>query len=237
MAVAIVTGASRGLGRAVSRALARRGWSLVVDGRDAAALDDAARELRALTDVAALAGDVSDEDHRVELVSAALEKGPIHTLVNNAGVLGASPPPRLESYPLDTLEQVLRINLLAPLRLFQLCASYLEAARGSVVNVTSEAAIEGFENWGGYGASKAALELASRTLAREHPGLRVYWVDPGDLNTRMEQEGFPDEDVSDRPDPEVAAPAFVALIEGGFPSGRYEARRMALAPGPARAQD
>jgi NAD(P)-dependent dehydrogenase (short-subunit alcohol dehydrogenase family) len=227
MAVAIVTGASRGLGRAVGRALAQRGWRLVVDARESSALEAAAAELRGLSETVALPGDVTDESHRAALLSAALELGGVDALVNNAGILGTSPPPRLEAYPVETLEDVFRVNVLAPLRLFQLCAPHLEAAGGCVVNVTSEAAIVAFENWGGYGSSKAALDHVSRVIAVEHPRLRVYWVDPGDLNTRMEQEGFPDEDVSNRPAPEVAAPAFAALVEGRLPSGRYEAQKLA----------
>ena len=220
---ALVTGASRGLGLALARGLAEQGWSLVIDARDRDALEKAAGELARLAEVRAVPGDVTDEEHRRSLVAAVDSLGNLDALVNNAGVLGPSPPPPLLELSLDALRQVLEVNMLAPLRLFQMTASRLEAARGCLVNVTSEAAVEAFEGWGGYGSSKAALEHISRVIAREHPGLDVYWIDPGDLNTRMEQEGFPHQDVSDRPDPATCVPAFLGLLERRPPSGRYRA--------------
>jgi NAD(P)-dependent dehydrogenase (short-subunit alcohol dehydrogenase family) len=227
VSVAIVTGASRGLGLALSRALAARGWRLVVDARGAEPLEEARRELAALTKVRALAGDVADEEHRGALVAAARELGGLDLLVNNASLLGPSPQPALEDYPLEALEEVYRVNVLAPLRLAQLALPLLRESGGRILNVTSDAAVEGYEGWGGYGSSKAALEQLSNVLAAEQPGVRVYRVDPGDMNTRMQQEAFPGEDVSDRPPPEASVPGLLALIEGDRPSGRYLARELA----------
>jgi NAD(P)-dependent dehydrogenase (short-subunit alcohol dehydrogenase family) len=212
MPTAIVTGASRGLGLALSRALGERGWRLVIDAREAAPLEAAAAEL---PDVVTVPGDVSDPSHRRALVEAAGER--IDLLVNNASLLGPSPQPALADYPLDVLEQVYRVNVLAPLALIQLARPRI------VVNVTSDAAVEPYEGWGGYGSSKAALEQLTAILAVEHPARRVYAVDPGDMNTRMHQEAFPGEDISDRAAPEERVPALLALIEGDLPSGRYAA--------------
>jgi NAD(P)-dependent dehydrogenase (short-subunit alcohol dehydrogenase family) len=211
--IALITGASRGLGLALSRELARRGWSLVIDARGPDALEAVRRELAELTSVVAVAGDVSDERHRRELVAAAPD--PIDLLVNNASVLGPSPQPRLADYPLDVLEQVYRVNVLAPLALVQL------ASPARVLNITSDAAVEAYEGWGGYGSSKAALEQLTNVLGAEHPERKVYAVDPGDMNTQMHQEAFPGEDISDRAPPEDSVPALLALIEGDLPSGRY----------------
>jgi NAD(P)-dependent dehydrogenase (short-subunit alcohol dehydrogenase family) len=226
MPTAIVTGASRGLGLALADALADRGWRLVIDGRDGAALEQAAARLRDRTEVVALAGDVADQWHRQALVDAAA--APVDLLVNNASRLGPSPQPPLATYPLDELEHVYRVNVLAPLALTQLVLPRLaEGAR--VVNVTSDAAVEPYEGWGGYGSSKAALEQLTAILGAEHPELRVYAVDPGDMNTRMHQEAFPGEDISDRPPPDASVPGLLALIEGDLPSGRYAARTLAEA--------
>jgi NAD(P)-dependent dehydrogenase (short-subunit alcohol dehydrogenase family) len=218
MPTAIVTGASRGLGLAFARALADRHWRLVIDAREAAPLHAAASELGAI----AIPGDVADAAHREALVAAA---GPVDLLVNNASVLGPSPQPPLADYPLDVLEHVYRVNVLAPLALFQL-ASLNPGAR--VINVTSDAASEPYEGWGGYGSSKAALEQLSAILAIEHPELRVYAVDPGDMNPRMHQEAFPGEDISDRPPPEDSVPGLLALVEGDVPSGRYRAAELGV---------
>jgi len=217
MPTAIVTGASRGLGLALAHALAERGWRLVIDARDGAALEAAAA---ALPDVVTVPGDVSDPSHRHALVEAAGER--IDLLVNNASLLGPSPQPALADYPLDVLEAVYRVNVIAPLALIQLALPRL-SADARIVNVTSDAAVEPYEGWGGYGSSKAALEQLTAILAAEHPARRVYAVDPGDMNTRMHQEAFPGEDISDRAAPEERVPGLLALIEGELPSGRYAA--------------
>jgi NAD(P)-dependent dehydrogenase (short-subunit alcohol dehydrogenase family) len=220
---AIVTGASRGLGLALSRALAQRRYRLVIDARGEDELESARAELAALTAVVAIAGDVADERHRQALVDSAGDR--IDVVVNNASVLGPSPQPPLDDYPLDTLEQVYCVNALAPLGLVQLALPKMAAA-GRILNITSDAALEVYEGWGGYGSAKAALEQITSVLAAEHPELRVYAVDPGDMNTRMHQEAFPGEDISDRPDPEVSVPGLLRLIEDALPSGRYRAREL-----------
>jgi NAD(P)-dependent dehydrogenase (short-subunit alcohol dehydrogenase family) len=226
MPTAIVTGASRGLGLALADALAGRGWRLVIDGRDGVALEQAAARLRGRTEVVAIPGDVADAWHRPALVEAAGAR--IELLVNNASSLGPSPLPPLSGYPLDQLEQVYRTNAIAPLALVQLALPRL-AEGGRIVNMTSDAAVEAYEGWGGYGSSKAALEQLSAVLAAEHPELRIYAVDPGDMNTRMQQDAFPGEDVSDRPPPEASVPGLLTLIEGDLPSGRYAAQSLAEA--------
>jgi NAD(P)-dependent dehydrogenase (short-subunit alcohol dehydrogenase family) len=217
---AIVTGASRGLGFELAKALAERGWRLVVDARGADALEAAADELRAVGEVIVLQGDVADERHRQVLVAAAGE--PVDLLVNNASVLGASPLPVLADYPLAELERVYRVNVLAPLALTQLALPHL--GNGAVIlNVTSDAGAEAYEGWGGYGSSKAALDQLTAVLAAEHPDLRIYSVDPGDMRTEMHQQAFPREDISDRPPPSESIPGLLRLIEGELPSGRYRA--------------
>jgi NAD(P)-dependent dehydrogenase (short-subunit alcohol dehydrogenase family) len=224
MPTAIVTGASRGLGLALSRVLAARGWRLVLDAREAGPLAAAAAELPGAV---ALPGDVADPRHREALVEAA--GTPIDLLVNNASLLGPSPQPALADYPLDVLEAVYRVNVLAPLALVQLVLPRLSTS-GRIVNVTSDAAVEPYEGWGGYGSSKAALEQLTAILAAEHPDRRVYAVDPGDMNTRMHQAAFPGEDISDRAAPEERVPGLLRLIEGDLPSGRYAAAALAEAP-------
>jgi NAD(P)-dependent dehydrogenase (short-subunit alcohol dehydrogenase family) len=230
MRVALITGASRGLGLALARALAEREWGLIIDGRDPVALGQAAEELSKLTTVRALAGDVADPVHRRALLDTVAGVGRLDLLVNNASVLGPSPQPGLADYPLDTLEEVYRVNTIAPLGLIQIALPYLEAGQGRIINITSDAAVEPYEGWGGYGSSKAALEQLTNILAAEHSGLRIYWVDPGDLRTRLHQEAFPGEDISDRPPPEVAVPGLLALVDGELPSGRYRAQQVAVTP-------
>jgi NAD(P)-dependent dehydrogenase (short-subunit alcohol dehydrogenase family) len=217
MPTAIVTGASRGLGLALTRSLSERGWRVVVDARDAGAL---AAATAGLSGVEAVPGDVADPSHRSALVAAA---GPLDLLVNNASLLGPSPQPPLADYPLDVLARVYEVNVIAPLALAQLAVPGMRAG-GRIVNVTSDAGVEPYPGWGGYGSSKAALEQLSAILAAEHPELRVYAVDPGDMNTRMHQEAFPGEDISDRPPPEESVPGLLRLIDGDLPSGRYQAR-------------
>jgi len=218
MRTAIITGGSRGLGLALARALAQRGWRLVIDARRFSELDEARASLAELTEVVAVPGDVADSWHRGVLIEAAGER--IDLLVNNASTLGPSPLPPLSGYPIDALERVYRVNVVAPLALAQLALARMPAGSG-IVNVTSDAAVEAYEGWGGYGSSKAALEQLSAVLAAELPDVRVYAVDPGDMNTRMHQEAFPGEDISDRPPPRDSVPGLLALIEGELPSGRY----------------
>jgi len=229
MPIAIITGASRGLGLELARALAQRDWALIIDARGTAELERTARELGSITEVVAIPGDVADDWHRGALVEAAGEE--IDLLVNNASVLGPSPQPALARYPLDELERVYRVNVLAPVALAQLAVPRLPDG-GCIINVTSDAAVEPYEGWGGYGSSKAALEQVSAILAAEQPALRVYAVDPGDMRTRMHQEAFPGEDISDRPPPEDSVPGLLALIEGRLPSGRYKAKDL---PAPLKA--
>ena len=221
---AIVTGASRGLGLALTRALAERGWQIVVDARDGDALE---RAVGGLAGVVAVPGDVADPDHRRRLVEAAGDS--IDLLVNNASVLGPSPQPVLAEYPLEELRRVYEINVLAPLALVQLVLPRL-ADGARVLNITSDAAVEAYETWGGYGSSKAALAQISAVLGAEHPGLRFYAVDPGDMRTQMHQEAFPGEDISDRPPPEESVPGLLQLIEGNMPSGLYRAHDLVEAP-------
>ena len=224
MRTAIVTGASRGLGLALARALAERGWRLVVDARGAAALDGA---WAGTPNVTAIAGNLADVAHRRALVAAA---GPrIDLIVNNASVLGPSPQPALVDYPLDELRRVYEINVVAPLGLVQAALPQLaEGAR--ILNITSDAAVEPYAGWGGYGSSKAALEQVTAILAAELPAFRVYAVDPGDMRTQMHQEAFPGEDISDRPPPEDCVPGLLELVDGDLPSGRYRARELAGVP-------
>jgi NAD(P)-dependent dehydrogenase (short-subunit alcohol dehydrogenase family) len=224
---ALITGASRGLGLALARRLATDGWTLIIDARGEEGLEAARAELATLTDVTAIAGNVMDPEHRKELAGAAKDIGGLDALVNNASVLGPSPQPDLLDYPLGVLEQVYKTNVIAPLALIQAVHHDLKPD-ARIVNVTSDAAVEPYEGWGGYGSSKAALEQLSNILAAENPQWRVYWVDPGDMRTRMHQEAFPDEDISDRPLPEESVPGLVHLLTGDRPSGRFAARDLAL---------
>lgn len=223
MKKALVTGASRGLGRALAAGLADAGFALVIDARDGQALRRAASGIRAGVpgaDITALPGDITDPAHRAALREAA---GEIDLLVNNAGTLGAAPLPALADYPPDELRAAFEANVIAPVALTQLFLPVLRERGGAVLNVTSDAAIEPYAGWGGYGAAKAALEQASNVLAAEETAIRVWWVDPGDLRTDMHQAAFPGEDISDRPLPESVVPAFVRLITERLPSGRYRA--------------
>ena len=230
MPVALVTGASRGLGLALARALAERRWGLVIDAREPRALEAARAELAPLTHLDAIRGDITDPRHREQLADAVRGAGGADLLVNNASVLGPSPQPALADYPFADLEYVYRVNVLAPLALTQLLLPQLRAGAGrTVVNVTSDAAVEPYAGWGGYGSAKAALNQLSAILGAEQPELRIYAFDPGDMRTRMHQDAFPGEDISDRPEPESVLPALLHLIDGGLPSGRYRASDLALA--------
>ena len=225
MPIALITGASRGLGRAAAHALARRGWSLIVDARRA---DDLAAAMRGLADVVALPGDVTDPGHRAGLAAAVGSAGGLDVLVNNASRLGPSPQPLLRDYPLDELGRVYESNVVAPLALIQLLTAPLTAAAGTIVNVSSDAAVEAYPGWGGYGSSKAALDQLTAVLAAEEPSLRCYAFDPGDMRTDMHQQAFPGEDISDRPEPETVIPALLRLIDERPPSGRYRASDLAV---------
>ncbi len=221
--IAIVTGASRGLGRALTDALLERGWRVVVDARDAEALR---RAWSSAPRAVLVPGDVADAAHREALVAAAGER--VDLLVSNASTLGPSPLPALADLPLDELRRIYEVNVVAPLALVQLALPRL-APGACVVHVSSDAAVEAYEGWGGYGSSKAALEQLTAVFAAERPELRVYTVDPGDMRTQMHQDAFPGEDISDRPPPEASVPGLLALIEGTLPSGRYVARKLAPA--------
>ena len=223
MAVALVTGGSRGLGRALVAGLVDRGWSVVTDARTAG--DLAAVEGPGVVTVA---GDVADAGHRRRLLEAADHLGGLDLLVNNASVLGPSPQPHLADYPLDVLRRVYEVNTVAPLALVQEALPRLRRSTdGRIVNVTSDAAVEAYDGWGGYGSSKAALEELSAVLAAEEPGVRVWAVDPGDLRTRMHLEAFPGVDISDRPEPETVVPALLELIDSDRPSGRLRLAEVA----------
>lgn len=224
--LAVVTGASRGLGLALTEALVQRGWRVVVDARDAVRLANA---LAHLPEGAIIRepGDVADAEHRRRLAATADRAGGAQLLVNNASVLGPSPQPALAEYPFDELRRVFAVNTVAPLMLTQELLPQLQRAGGTVVNITSDAAVEPYEGWGGYGSSKAALDQITAILGAEQPELRVYAFDPGDMNTQMHQEAFPGEDISDRPDPHTVVPALLQLIDSGQASGRYRAADLA----------
>jgi NAD(P)-dependent dehydrogenase (short-subunit alcohol dehydrogenase family) len=213
---------------ALARRLAGEVWQLLIDARGAPALQAAQAELATVTTVVALPGDVREPAHRADMAAAATQLGGLDLLVNNAGILGPSPQPALREYPLDVLAQVFEANVIAPLAMIQAVQHALKSG-ATIINITSDAAVEAYEGWGGYGAGKAALEQLSHVLAAENPDWRIYWVDPGDMRTQMHQEAFPGEDISDRPLPEESVPGFLALLRGTWASGRYQARALASA--------
>ncbi len=226
MPIALITGASKGFGRAVAGALAERGWTLIVDARTETDLAQAAHGLAGVTPVA---GDVTDPKHRRQLAALVDQLGQrrLDVLINNASTLGTSPLPQLADYPLDDLRQVYETNLVAPLALIQAVIEPLTAAGGTIVNISSDAAVEAYPGWGGYGSAKAGLDQLTAVLGEEEPRLRCYAFDPGDMRTQMHQEAFPGEDISDRPEPGTVVPALLRLLDERPPSGRYRAADLA----------
>lgn len=222
---AIITGASRGLGRALAIALADEGWDLLLDARTETDLDAVVSRLKTVTNVWAVPGDVADPQHRRDLAEAAAEVAPIGLLVNNASTLGPSPLPRLEDAEVADFAEVLSVNVVSPLAIFQAIRPHL-SLDAIVMNITSDAAVEPYEGWGLYGASKAALDHLSAVMAVEHPELRVYALDPGDMRTDMHQRAFPGEDISDRPLPEEVVPKILEVIRRRPPSGRIIAPQL-----------
>ena len=227
---ALITGASRGLGLALARAMAEGGWRLIIDARFAEVLEFAQDEIAELTEVIAIPGSIADGDHRKELAEAAKNLGGLDAVVNNAGILGPSPQPDLLDFPLEALAEVYQINVIAQLGVLQAVQRYLKPGV-RILNITSDAGVEAYSGWGGYGSSKAALEQLSAILVAENPDLKVYWVDPGDMRTQMHQEAFPGEDISDRPLPVESVPGLLELLEGNHPSGRYIAKELPVMDG------
>jgi len=221
--LALVTGGSRGLGRALTMELLGAGWRVITDGRNGQALSRLRDEVASPDELITVVGDIAHPDHRVALIGEVASVGGLDLLVNNASVLGPSPQPALANYPLTTLQEVYAVNLFAPLALTQLALTHLQRRTGRIINISSDAALEPYEGWGGYGSSKAALDQLTNVLSAEHPGLRIYAVDPGDMRTDMHAQAFPGEDISDRPEPETVVPALIRLIEEDLPSGRYRA--------------
>jgi NAD(P)-dependent dehydrogenase (short-subunit alcohol dehydrogenase family) len=239
MPIAIVTGASKGLGKALAKGLAEQGWSLVLDARGGSSLAEAEAEVAArLTgsaQVRAVAGDVTDPGHRQALTTAAESLGGLDLLVNNASTLGQSPLPRAADLMPDVFRRILEVNAVAPLALVQEALPLLRrSADPRILNVTSDASVEHYDTWGGYGASKAALDHVSATMAVEEPGVRVWAVDPGDMRTEMHQDAFPGEDISDRPEPDSVVPSILTLISGTTPSGRLKAAELISTGGERR---
>jgi NAD(P)-dependent dehydrogenase (short-subunit alcohol dehydrogenase family) len=224
---ALITGASFGLGRAVAFELARRGWDLTIDARHAESLASTAQALSELTSVRAISGDVGDPSHRDQLVAAATATGQLNLVINNASDLGGSPLPKLRDLEPAAYELLLRTNVVAPQQLIRAALPNLEP-QAVIINVSSDAGVDHYETWGGYGSSKAALDHQTLTWAAEEPDFTWYSLDPGDMRTAMHQAAFPGEDISDRPEPETVAPIVVALIGSGLQSGRYRAADLAV---------
>ena len=223
MTTALITGGSRGFGRAAAVALAQRGWRVVVDARDPAELSAA---VAAAPGSVAVVGDVADAGHRGRLVEAVLSSGGLDLLVNNASTLGPAPLPRLADAPLDGVRRALEVNVVAPLALVQALLPLLRDSRGVLVDLSSDAATSPYPTWGVYGATKAALDQITAVLGEEEPDVRAYALDPGDMRTRMHQDAFPGEDISDRPLPETVVPALLRLLDERPPSGRYTAAQL-----------
>lgn len=230
---ALITGASRGLGLALSEALVARGWRLVVDARDGERLRDAVALLPDPARVVALPGDVTDDQHRAALGAAVRDLGGLDLLVSNASALGPSPLTGLAAHPLPSLLEVFEVNALAPIALFQLVLPSLRTRHGRVVHVTSDAAVQAYPGWGGYGAAKAALDHATAVLALEHPELRLYSFDPGDMDTELHRLAEPGVDLSGLPKPADVVPALLRLVEEDLPTGRYRADELSAAAVPA----
>ena len=228
MNTALITGGSKGFGLALAESLVADGWSVVIDGRNPDALDEAVTRLRGVSNgqaVRGILGDVADPNHRDELARAVGDD--LDLLVNNASTLGPSPQPNLAEYPLDEYRRVVDVNVVAPLALIQKVLPVLRRRRGTLVDITSDAGVEGYAGWGGYGSSKAALEQLSNVLAAEEVDVHVYWFDPGDMRTEMHQAAFPGEDISDRPLPDTVVPALRHLLSTTPASGRYRAADLA----------
>ena len=228
MNTALITGGSKGFGLALAESLVADGWSVVIDGRNPDALDEAVTRLRDVSNgqaVRGILGDVADPNHRDELARAVGDD--LDLLVNNASTLGPSPQPNLADYPLDDYRRVVDVNVVAPLALIQKVLPVLRRRRGTLVDITSDAGVEGYAGWGGYGSSKAALEQLSNVLAAEEVDVHVYWFDPGDMRTEMHQAAFPGEDISDRPLPDTVVPALRRLLSTTPASGRYRAADLA----------
>ncbi|NUM48764.1 MAG: SDR family oxidoreductase [Anaerolineales bacterium] len=225
---ALITGASKGLGKTLARFLAQQNYDLILTSRGRHSLQTTADELKSTAEIIAIPGNVADADHRRRLVEAARQLGGLNLLINNASTLGPTPMPALAEFPLEAFRYLFDVNFLAPLALVQEALPLLKASQGLVVNLSSDAAVGGYPGWGGYGASKAALDLLSLTLANElkDANVGVVSVDPGDLRTDMHQAAFPGEDISDRPLPETSVPGFVTLLQGQEPSGRYVVREI-----------
>ena len=221
---AVITGGSRGLGLALATALLSQSWTVVLTARSASDLERV-RAALASPHVYILAGDIGDTLHRAQIARLAQTLGGVDAVVNNASTLGISPLPALLDYPIEALAEVVGVNALAPLALVQTLLPALRPG-ARIVNISSDAAVEAYPGWGGYGASKAMLEQLSAVLAVELPDYRVYWVDPGDMRTEMHQAAFPGEDIGDRPLPDASVPGLVDLLQGDRPSGRYQARAL-----------
>jgi NAD(P)-dependent dehydrogenase (short-subunit alcohol dehydrogenase family) len=239
MPVAIVTGASKGLGKALARGLAQQGWSLVLDARHGPTLARAEADIRALltggAQSRAVAGDVTDVKHRQALAAAAETLGGLDLLVNNASTLGRSPLPRMADMSPALLRRVFEVNAIAPLALIQETLPLLRrSTTPRIMNITSDASVEHYDTWGGYGSSKAALDHLSATLAVEEPAIHVWVVDPGDMRTDMHQDAFPGEDISDRPEPDSVVPTLLDLVGSVTPSGRFQAAGLAATVGGGR---